>query len=74
MTVLNQPCSPLDEVEDIERHEKEFTLLRGVDPLMIHHITVDPARVARPERPEQIHAISLRNQPAFYYHFQIIVL
>lgn len=63
---LQKPEKPFQHVKEIKRDVKQFLLLGIVDALMVYYIAVDPRRVASPIGPEQVEAISLTHQRAFY--------
>ena len=66
--ILEPSDTQLDQVHNIKRHKQQLALLSRVDALMIDHKPVNPARIPRPKRPEQIHTNPLRHKPAFNYH------
>lgn len=74
VAVLNEPARPFNEVEYIERHEQQLTLLGSVDAFVVDDIAVNPTRVSRPKRSEKVKANALRHQPTFYYHRKDVTL
>ena len=72
VTVSGESERPLYEIEYIKRHEQQFTLLSSVNAFVVYDIPVNPTRIPRPKRPEQIQAYPFRYQSAFDYHELII--
>lgn len=68
VSILNKPARPLDEIEDIKRHKQQFALLGSVNTFVVDDIPVNPARIPRPKRPEQIQAYPFRHQLTLYNH------
>ena len=73
VTVSGESERPFNEIEYIKRHEQQFTLLGSVNAFVVYDIPVNPTRIPRPKRPEQIQAYPLRHQSAFDYHELIIL-
>lgn len=68
VAIAGKPHRPLYQIEDVERQEEHLPLLGSVDALVVDYVAVYPPRFAGPKGAEEIHADSLRHQPAPYYH------
>ncbi len=68
ISALQKPRTPLYQINNIERYEQQFPLLRRMDALMVYDILVNPKSVPRPKRAEQIDTYPFRNQSALNYH------
>lgn len=42
VSILDQPDKPFNDIPDIKRYEQHFTLLRGVNALVVYDTSVNP--------------------------------
>lgn len=61
-----EAAEPLYEVDGIERHKQQLALLRRVYALVVYDMAVHPRWVAHPCRAEEVEAIMLGHEAAFY--------
>ena len=61
IAILYQSDEPFQHVKEIERDEKEFAHLGGVDAFVVYDMGVDPPGVARPEGAEKVYAKPFRH-------------
>lgn len=71
VAVLYQPEQPFQQIQQIERNKQQFTLLSGVDALMVYQVTVNPQFIARPNRAKYIDTKPLRNKRTLYNYWTI---